>query len=92
MLGWPFDAAATPWKVGLLPHKLVSWLDGRMQGSAGERLAPTALPKILNTSENALLPISQKGSDGVTHSGSVTGGKGTLFFVVLCDNRGSQRW
>jgi hypothetical protein len=92
MLGWPFNAVATPWKVGLLPRKHVSWLDGRMQGSVGERLAPTALPKILSTSGNALLPISQKGSDGVTHSGSVTGGKGGLCFLDLCGDRGSQRW
>jgi hypothetical protein len=92
MLGWPFNAAATPWKVGLLPRKLVSWLDGRMQGSVGERLAPTALPKILSTTGNALLPISQKGPDGVTHSGSVTGDKGGLCFLDLCGDRGSQRW
>jgi hypothetical protein len=63
-----------------------------MQSSVGERLAPTALLKILSTSENTLLPISQKGPDGVTHDGSVTGDKGGLGFVDLCGYRGSQRW
>ena len=86
------ESAATPLKVGLLPRWHVSWLDGRMQGSVGERLAPTALPKILSTTGNALLPISQKGPDGVTHSDSVTGDKGGLCFLDLCGDRGSQRW
>ena len=72
MEGWP------------VARKFVSWLDGRMQGSVGERLAPTALPKILNTNGNALLPISQKGPDGVTQDGSVTGDKGGLNFMDLC--------
>ena len=63
-----------------------------MQGSVHERLAPTALPKIMSTSENTFLSINQKGPDGVACDGSVTGDNGGLCFVDFCDGRGSQKW